>query len=316
MTTNISPFNQAGHWYKGGLHIHTTESDGKITPERAIAWYKNQGYDFLAITDHDHITSTGAYRDANFCTIPGTEISTFRDGSEFHIVGLGLCQLPSMDNKDPQNIIDEMRKSGGLCFLAHPFWSDLSFQEVLSLKGIFGMEIFNSVCWVEIQKGHSLAHWDWVLHRGSHLWGLATDDSHWEYPGSGQAWVMVKSERLDQDSILEALEKGSFYSSTGPEIHDIKFENGRVNVRCSPARSVFIVGNGSSSRGSMHFAQGFPYDLKVEQPWDTRLVKEPITELNMPISKNQEYVRVEVVDFEGRSAWSNPYFLTADIPHV
>jgi hypothetical protein len=311
MNTKIPAFKQGGQWYKGGLHIHTTESDGKISPEQACAWYKKQGYDFIAITDHHCLTSTVTYRDTKFCTIPGTEISAFRNGSEFHIVGLGIREMPCLDNRDPQNIIDEIQKSGGISFLAHPFWSDLSFHEILSLKGLFGMEIFNSVCWVEIQKGHALAHWDWVLHRGQRLWGLATDDSHWVYPGAGQAWVMVKSEALDPASILKALEEGHFYASTGPQIHDIEVDNGRVTVRCSPARSVFVTGNGSTSTGGVHYAGGFPYDLKIEPPWDQKVVKEPITEVSLPVYKKQEYLRVEVVDFEGRSAWSNP--ITTDL---
>ena len=34
-----SPFSLPGHWYKGNLHTHTTQSDGDATPEQAVAWY-------------------------------------------------------------------------------------------------------------------------------------------------------------------------------------------------------------------------------------------------------------------------------------
>jgi alpha-mannosidase len=37
---------------KGGLHCHTTRSDGKLSPEDTMKLHKENGYDFLAITDH------------------------------------------------------------------------------------------------------------------------------------------------------------------------------------------------------------------------------------------------------------------------
>ena len=40
-------------WYKGNLHCHTTDSDGDCTPEEVVKRYKEQGYSFLAITDHN-----------------------------------------------------------------------------------------------------------------------------------------------------------------------------------------------------------------------------------------------------------------------
>ena len=38
---------------KGALHCHTTRSDGKVTPDDVIRLHKANGYDFMAITDHN-----------------------------------------------------------------------------------------------------------------------------------------------------------------------------------------------------------------------------------------------------------------------
>ena len=43
-------------WYKGNIHTHTTESDGDAEPEFVAAWYKDHGYDFLVLSDHNHLT--------------------------------------------------------------------------------------------------------------------------------------------------------------------------------------------------------------------------------------------------------------------
>ena len=49
---------ELNNWYKGNLHTHTFWSDGDAPPEIAVAWYKDQGYDFLALSDHN-ILSVG-----------------------------------------------------------------------------------------------------------------------------------------------------------------------------------------------------------------------------------------------------------------
>lgn len=41
------------HWYKGNLHTHTLWSDGDDYPEMVVDWYKNHGYHFLALSDHN-----------------------------------------------------------------------------------------------------------------------------------------------------------------------------------------------------------------------------------------------------------------------
>ena len=40
-------------WYKGNLHTHTLWSDGNAPPETIVSWYKNHGYNFLALSDHN-----------------------------------------------------------------------------------------------------------------------------------------------------------------------------------------------------------------------------------------------------------------------
>ena len=55
-----NPFTAAGLWYKGNLHTHTTESDGRLSPLETIRIYAEHGYDFLALTDHEVVTGRRA----------------------------------------------------------------------------------------------------------------------------------------------------------------------------------------------------------------------------------------------------------------
>ncbi len=40
-------------WQKGNIHTHTFWSDGNDFPEMIASWYKQKGYDFLTLTDHN-----------------------------------------------------------------------------------------------------------------------------------------------------------------------------------------------------------------------------------------------------------------------
>ena len=103
---------------------------------------------------------------------------------------------------------------------------------------------------------------------------------------------MVNAPRLDQSAILEALCQGQFYSSMGPEIYDVQMDDRQVIVHCSPARSIYLIGD-------------YYHCPKAAQAWDGR----PLTEATFTLDPQQEYLRVEVVDMECQSAWTNAYFI-------
>ena len=68
------------------------------------------------------------------------------------------------------------------------------------------------------------------------MYGLATDDSHHyhnkgsQWSNAGRGWIMVRSNELNPKSLIEALEEGEFYSSTGVELNDINFDNNVISI--------------------------------------------------------------------------------------
>ena len=42
-------------WYKGNLHCHTYWSDGRAFPDQVVRSYRDAGYDFCAVTDHNRM---------------------------------------------------------------------------------------------------------------------------------------------------------------------------------------------------------------------------------------------------------------------
>ena len=74
------------------LHVHSTESDGTLTPEELVAEAKKAGLSAFALTDHDTCQGVGKAMfpaaSAGIELIPGIELSTDYHGKEVHIVGL------------------------------------------------------------------------------------------------------------------------------------------------------------------------------------------------------------------------------------
>jgi len=287
---SVPPFDQPGMWLKGNLHTHTTASDGRVSPAEAIEWFARQGHDFLAITDHNIVTPLPD--GAPLTLIPGSEISAHRADVDYHVVALGITKMLQTHDSDPQAIINAVNAAGGVAIIAHPYWHDHTLEDLRQLRDHVGIEIFNTSCWLEIQKGHSLVHWDLLLRRGHHAWGFATDDCHWRIPDYGKGWVMVRAPENTPEAILAALRAGHFYASMGPEIHDVALDGREVTVRCSPARSVYVTG-------------GYNYCPNAVHAWDGK----PLTEVTVQLHPRQTYFRVEVVDFEGRSAWTQPVWV-------
>lgn len=78
------------------LHMHTTFSDGKMTPEELVAAAKDAGLHYMAITDHDTVEGivelyeNGHYPSRGIHIIPGIEFSAHHPTREIHILGFNL----------------------------------------------------------------------------------------------------------------------------------------------------------------------------------------------------------------------------------
>lgn len=72
------------------LHLHSTASDGSLSPSALVWAARSGGLDVIALTDHDTCTgideALGSLPD-NLHLIPGIELSTTLDGAELHILG-------------------------------------------------------------------------------------------------------------------------------------------------------------------------------------------------------------------------------------
>lgn len=305
----FNAFEKEGKWFKGNLHLHSTNSDGKLPPEEVAKLYKDKGWNFIAFTEHRFYTHNKELNDENFIIIPGIELDAVNPSPRriYHIVGIGKeeCgdqngfkleqrfQTPEWEGmRTPQALIDTLVSGNNLAIFCHPIWSRLELSDFIDLKGYFAMELFNYGCEVENRTGLCTNYWDSQLRRGRKVWGVATDDAHHKMDDRCGGWVMVKCPELSQQAIVEALVEGRFYSSSGPEIYAFGVEGGEVFVECSPVKAIHFV----------------TYEVVGLSSFQAE--KEgTLCSARYTLKGKEKYVRVECVDEAGNTAWSNPIFL-------
>jgi hypothetical protein len=299
----------AARWYRGNLHTHTINSDGDSTPAEVMAWYKRNGYHFLAITDHDVVTDPAPLdlnHEDDFLVIGAEEIT---NAKVVHVNAIGISRTIAPRKTGDvtgmlQSSIDAVRAQGGVPLINHPnfLWAFTS-AEMKPLKG---------AALLEIASGHPLVNhagdgrvpsteemWDDLLSGGMRIFGAAVDDAHnfrEEFTiaraNPGRAWVSVRAQALNREAILSALGRGDFYASTGVVLGDVHAAGGALTVTIEPLpakryRTVFI---GRSGR-------------VLHTSYDNPAV--------YAMAADVGYVRARVEDSGGLRAWTQPMFAEA-----
>jgi len=319
-----------GEWLKAVLHAHSSNSDGWLSPCEVVRFYKAAGYDIVSITDHNKLTPM---KDEEAIFLPGIEIDVKSRVSEsiYHIVLTGLEEEPGDSvRRDPQRLIDWGVDRGLFVTVAHPYWSMLSTEDLDSLERYHAIEVYNTVSEMEVSRGRSDVYWDYLLNKEVFVWGTAVDDAHYYVFDALGGWVMVNAEEKNAEAVLEALKKGRFYSSMGPEIRYFAVEENKIEIEARPLSVLRILSYDSRGyyfnmrfldklkelKGTKHVIDFEEYsengakimrmalrrnvtvEVRITEPW-IRIKLEG----SFPFKR---YVRAEVVDENGLSAWTNP----------
>lgn len=302
----------AKRWYKGNTHAHTLRSDGDSTPEEVVKWYKDAGYNFLFITDHETVTPVDDLNKSfgvasEFAVFTAQEITDRTGGKPYHVNALNVTSviMPNRGTEPVQNVqlnIDAVRKAGGVPQVNHPnFGWALSAAEMSQLKNVNLMEIFNGHPLVNNLGGGGSpgveAIWDSILSTGKLIFGVASDDVHSvrklgdaQKPTPGHGWVMVNANELSQTGIAEALDRGDFYSSTGVELESYSADRNSITVAVKKLRW---------SKYRIHFI-GRNGKLLAE------FLDSPAT---YKIGGDEGYIRVKIIESNGKMAWIQPIFV-------
>jgi hypothetical protein len=296
-------------WFKGNTHAHTLNSDGDSTPDDVVRWYREHGYHFLALTDHNFLTSIGGLNalhgaDDRFLVMKGEEVTDSVSGKPLHINGLDLeHEVPPQGGSSVLDALNRnvaaIRRARGVPHINHPnFGWAIATEELRQVRDNKLFEVYNGHPLVNNDGGGGVPGleetWDVILSNGVLLYGIAVDDAHtFKQPGNpgvagpGRGWIVVRSPRLEVRALLTALERGDFYASTGVELTDIQATDDALTVVVKPMPSskyrIQFIGRGGS------------------------VLEESIApKATYRIKGDEGYVRARVLESNGRRAWIQP----------
>ena len=320
--------SEGGKFYKANLHCHTTISDGEMTPEEVKQYYMAHGYSAVAFTDHCIMLPHHDLTDENFVALTGYETEQIAADTELvprrrhcHTCYIALKkdndtmpyynprsiwgrgnELKSQVKFNDDHVIDSWgygaehtnkvialaREQGFFVTYNHPGWSVESYPEYSQYTGMNALEIMNFGGWSGGYPDYCPHVYDDLLRKGERIYCIAADDNHGKQDACG-GWTMIKAPRLEYEALTDALVRGDFYASFGPEIHALWIENGVVHIQTSPAKRILC---------------SFPDRRATVRTATDKL----LTEAQFPIIPSDGYFRITVVDEESRCANTNAYF--------
>ena len=318
-----------GNFYKANLHCHCTVSDGKLTPLQVRDLYMRHGYSVVAYTDHNVMVPHHGLRLPDFLPLTGYELDINGPGGKtchFNFIALSenavqpvlfrsYVKKESLDavlaagiapdaesysrEYTPENISRIMaagRERGFFVIYNHPDWSREFPSDYLGYHGMHAMEIVNYSSLVYGFQDVSFRVYDEILHGGERIGCVAADDNHNVYPDESPrsdscgGWTMIKAPSLEYSSVTSALLAGDYYASTGPEIYELWFEDGRVHVETSDA--VFI---GAEFCVRKAFSAAAPPGQTVRRA-------------DFDVPADGKWFRITVADSSGMCAWTRAYY--------
>ncbi len=231
-------------WYRGELHAHSWNSDGKVPVWQVVEAARAYGLDFLALTDH---FTTAGWRDlagaggSDLALLHGLELTGHGGHANLHGLHRWVniyADGPALDTRnrptavgpaettdpdaqwDINAVARAAHEQGGLFCVNHPFSGDLGWRyHAFDWDLADLMEIYH-----HLEGPHNalaLGLWDEHLRQGRRIIGVAGIDSH--HPREqrhrlGQCFTYVHARELSEAGIIAGLRAGRVYASLGPRL--------------------------------------------------------------------------------------------------
>ena len=198
------------------------------------------------------------FEDERFLVLPSEEISDRTLGKPIHMNVTNVQTVVPLlggatTTEVMQRYVDavwKQREETGIPMIVHinhpNYFYAVSAQDMIDLKGERFFEVYSGHPKVN-NYGDSLhpgteEMWDMIniaYHKKKQpfLYGLGTDDSHYyhlfgnAYSNAGRGWVMVHAESLSPAALIEAMEAGDFYASSGVVLEEAGLTGRELRIR-------------------------------------------------------------------------------------
>ncbi len=291
----INPYeniNESGKWYRSNFHAHAGTGEGTCGAyeiNEVVSLYKEAGYDLLTISNHDLYSDVSDFQNKHDIVL----INGFEYSQDHHMLCVGVEELIEAKH---QKVIEKTCKQGGFVILCHPNWKNWKkkrywpWEEIDNITGYSGIEIFNSLIFRLEGNGLATDTWDYLLSQGKLIWGFANDDFHRWYD-LAKAWNMIYSSTADHQSLVNSIQKGNFYASTGLSLYDFKLNNDEIYIKAGAKNS--------------HIEK---YKYKFIGKNGKVLKEKTGKKAKYHISGDELYIRIKVISEHGAMLWTQPVY--------
>ncbi len=199
-------------WYSGGLHLHTTHSDGSLGPSALADAARSAGFDFIVITDHNNTTHTREPLPPAPLHIVGEEVTT----PAGHASVWGLQPGAWIDfrvrpgdagaAKAINGFVAEAHRAGALFAINHPIdnCAGCSWDQAIP-DDIDAVEIWQNE---KAPRGPAVAYWDRLLRSGRHVTAVGVADWHRLPARMDMAAVRVLADSLTERAVIDGIRRG------------------------------------------------------------------------------------------------------------
>lgn len=211
------------------LHNHTTESDASLTCLDLLEHMAQDNVDAFALTDHNTISGHPKMKEllrdfpSPIQCIYGMEYTTYYG----HILCLNLHEYvpwDSIDPKRPELIFTQIRKTGALAGIAHPFSFGYPFatgcrfeMQMTDYAAADFIEIFNNPEPLRETNLPALALWENLVLNGLRIAATSGMDLHNRAPFAGQYATFIRNDGTAvPQALTRAVKTGQTWVSRGP----------------------------------------------------------------------------------------------------
>lgn len=317
-------------FYKANMHCHSTNSDGKMTPEQLKAHYMENGYHIIAFTDHEHLLDNSHLNEEGFlaltaCEIAIREIAGVSSGKKRD---MKVCHL-NLYAKDPHNVDTPCYSTKEDHFLNHAILNKI-VQTAPDYERIYSHEGVSEIIAEANRRGFlvSYNHPRWSLESARDylgyegLWameiynhascvegypdynvqayedflrdgkriGCIMGDDNHEMSTTVGGATYFNAPTLSYDAIVDAMIHHRFYCSQGPVIHSLAVSGRVATIEFSGADTVIL-----SPRGRGVQKKVFEDEGRHKATFEFK--------------KDDGYIRFDLVSCGGKRANTCAYFL-------
>jgi len=182
------------------------------------------------------------------------------------------------------------REAGFFVTYNHPRGSRESYPYYTRYEGMHALEVVNYAIY---RAGYDVGVqdvYDDLLQQGKRIAVTASDDNHSDEKSCG-AWTQIIAEKLDYETIMDALFANNYYASMGPKIFSLYVEDGYAHIKTSDAKRITMLSD----------VGGHKYVVGSKEA--------PVNEATLEIMEGLQYIRFTIADFEGNLAYTRAYFM-------